>query len=61
MLLYRQTIRNYWKALNEDQREATVESTQRIFKAMKKKLKPKNQLKAELQNNFKENSTKVNN
>jgi len=42
MLLWRQTIRSCWKALNEDQREAIVENAQGIFKVMKKELKSKN-------------------
>jgi len=47
MLLCRKSIRNRWEALNEDQNEAIAESMQGIFKAMKKELKPRNQLKVE--------------
>jgi len=61
MLLCRQTIRSCWKALNEDQKEAIAESAQRISKAIKKKLKPRNQLKTEPLKNFEGNLTEVSN
>jgi len=41
MLLCGQTIKACWKALNEEQKDSTTESTQRIFKLWKKKLKLK--------------------
>jgi len=47
--------------LNEDQKKAIVESTQEILNAMKKELKPRNQLKAEPPKDFKRNSTEVTN
>ena len=61
MLLYRQTIRSYWKVLNKDQKKAIIESTQRICKVMKKELKSRNQLKAEPLKDFEENFTKISN
>jgi len=61
MLLCGQIIRSHWEALNKDQKEAIAESAQGMFKAMKKELKPRNQLKVEPPKDFEGNPTEVSN
>ena len=58
MLLCGETIKACWKALNEEQKDSTTESTQRIFKLWKKKLKLKNKLRSESWNDWEGTPTK---